>query len=117
MKVMTRFVIVLALLAACSGAWARGSWGHYHRYGGSSVRLGFYVGSPWWGPWWGAPTYYYNYAPPVVMQPSVPLEMPTVQAPAANSYWYFCRAANAYYPYVRSCPSGWEQVTPTPPAP
>jgi hypothetical protein len=29
--------------------------------------------------------------------------------------WYFCRESNAYYPYVSTCPNGWEQVAPTPP--
>jgi hypothetical protein len=31
------------------------------------------------------------------------------------SYWYFCPAANGYYPYVSSCPSGWQTVPATPP--
>jgi hypothetical protein len=29
-------------------------------------------------------------------------------------YWYFCGASNTYYPYVETCPSGWETVVPTP---
>ena len=27
------------------------------------------------------------------------------------TYW-FCPAANNYFPYVRTCPSGWQQVAP-----
>jgi hypothetical protein len=29
--------------------------------------------------------------------------------------WYFCPTADAYYPYVESCPSGWQAVPATPP--
>jgi FKBP-type peptidyl-prolyl cis-trans isomerase FkpA len=33
------------------------------------------------------------------------------------SFWYYCNDAKAYYPYVRECRSGWQQVVPqtTPP--
>jgi hypothetical protein len=111
MKAKTRFVVVaLALMVGCAGAWARGGHGGH---GGARFGVGVYVGGPWWGGWWG-PSYYYN--PPLVIQQPV-VQTPTIMqtAPAAN-YWYFCRSANAYYPYVKDCPSGWEQVTPTPPA-
>jgi hypothetical protein len=75
-------------------------------------------GGVWIGPgpyWWGPPYYpYYPYDPPavVVTQPS-----PVVQVPAPPMYWYYCRQSNAYYPYVADCASGWEQVSPQPPAP
>jgi hypothetical protein len=36
-------------------------------------------------------------------------------APPPISYWYFCAAANAYYPYVTSCQGGWQSVPTTPP--
>jgi hypothetical protein len=46
----------------------------------------------------------------VVQEPS-----PVVMAPPpANQWWYYCRTAGAYYPYVASCPSGWERVPATP---
>jgi len=33
------------------------------------------------------------------------------------SFWYYCKGAKTYYPYVRECPSGWVQIVPqtTPP--
>ena len=82
-------------------------------------RVGIYVGP---GPfWWGAPYYYPYYAaypPPVVVESAPVYTQPSyTQVPAAPEYWYFCRAANAYYPYVNSCPGGWETVTPQPPGP
>ena len=31
-------------------------------------------------------------------------------------YWYYCPASRAYYPYVRECAGGWQQVSPQPPS-
>jgi FKBP-type peptidyl-prolyl cis-trans isomerase FkpA len=28
------------------------------------------------------------------------------------SYWYYCEDLKTYYPYVKKCPSGWQQVVP-----
>ena len=50
---------------------------------------------------------------PVYAQ-SAPVYAPNV-APQPVQYWYFCAAANAYYPYAPSCPSGWQAVPTTPP--
>jgi hypothetical protein len=50
-----------------------------------------------------APVYAPNYAPVVAPAP-------------VQQYWYYCAAANAYYPYVSACPSGWQAVPVTPPA-
>jgi hypothetical protein len=96
--------------------------GHTHSHSHSKVFLGFGVGlGPAWG--WGWPSYYYPYpayaypypayAAPVVVQPSPPVY--TQQgAPAEPYYWYYCESAQAYYPYVQQCPSGWMKVVPTP---
>ena len=35
-------------------------------------------------------------------------------APQPGNMWYFCDEAKAYYPYVKTCPAGWQQVTPQP---
>ena len=38
------------------------------------------------------------------------------QAPAVPvQAYYFCRSANAYYPNVKDCAEGWQQVAPRPP--
>ena len=39
---------------------------------------------------------------------------PQVQ-PQPQGDWYFCADSNAYYPYVRECPEGWQRVPSTPP--
>jgi hypothetical protein len=43
-------------------------------------------------------------APQVVIVPSQPAASPPVEN------WYYCRPAEAYYPYVPSCPTPWELV-------
>jgi hypothetical protein len=77
--------------------------------------VGVWIGP---GPWWWGPPYYPYYYPPVVVADPVYVQPdPVVQVPAPPNYWYYCRESNAYYPYVSQCPSGWEQVSPQPPAP
>jgi hypothetical protein len=72
--------------------------------------VGVWIGP---GPWWWGPPYYPYYYPPVVVADPVYVQ----PVPAPPNYWYYCRESNAYYPYVSQCPSGWEQVSPQPPAP
>ena len=43
-----------------------------------------------------------------------PAPAPAPQAQAQASAYYFCAASNTYYPYVRECPGGWQQVAPQP---
>ncbi len=104
------------------------------RYYGPGYGYGYY-GPRYYGPRYYGPAYYGGgyypypapvYAAPVVVQqpvvvqpqPQVYVEQPQQQTgvqPRENSpYWYFCAERNAYYPYVKSCPAGWQQVTPTP---
>jgi hypothetical protein len=44
--------------------------------------------------------------------PPVYAEQGVAQAPPAQAQadWYYCAAANAYYPYVAECPAGWQRV-------
>jgi hypothetical protein len=51
---------------------------------------------------WG-PSYIYT-PPPVVAAPPVYVQ------PESNGYWYYCRSAGAYYPYVPTCPEPWVPV-------
>ena len=93
--------------------------GHGHGHGGGHVSFGLFVGPEWWGPGWGGYPYYYPYySPPVVIQqPPEIYVQPSPQA-AEPQYWYFCKEANGYYPYVKRCPGGWMKVVPpaNPPA-
>ena len=53
-----------------------------------------------------------TYAQPAYVQP--PQQLMAAPAPATNM-WYYCRKSKAYYPYVKTCAAGWEQVPATPP--
>ena len=67
------------------------------------VPFGAY-GRPYWEP--------YPY-PTVVMAP--PPQVYVEPTPLPPQYWYYCDAAQAYYPYVQECPGEWRPVWPTPP--
>src|SRR5262245_34587260 len=73
-----------------------GSGGHVHGHGVVVVGPTF-----WWGPWW-----YYPPAPQVIVQPAPVI----VEQPPAESYWYYCPSAKAYYPTAPSCPEAWIKV-------
>ena len=61
----------------------------------------------WWGPW-GPWWWYPPPAPQVIVQPAPVF----VQQPAAESFWYYCQSAGAYYPTAPSCPEAWIKVPP-----
>ena len=109
-----RFLIVLALgLLVTELAWAHGygHWNGHHR-----AHVGVVIGVPLVGAWqYRPPVYTY---PPVVTLPSVPqayIEKNAREQQQQGSWWYYCRGAQGYYPYVRECPQGWELVSPQPP--
>ena len=76
----------------------------HHRH--VAVFLG--VGIPFYAYYPAPLPYYYDYAPGYYPPPAAIPEQP--------GYWYFCRSANAYYPYVQQCPEGWQPVVPQPPS-
>jgi hypothetical protein len=88
---------------------------HFHHGHG---RIGVFIGAPlvlggsaYTWPYY-YPPYYYPSAPsypPTYIEEGVPQQQP------APAYWYYCPDANAYYPYVKECPGGWQQVAPQPP--
>jgi hypothetical protein len=116
----------------------RGYPNHGHDYHGNNhssygvvigVPFGFpgYYGYGGYGypyrPYWAYPPYYPPYpvyAPGVVAVPSPPvtyIQNGGVQqggADATSGWWYYCSAAQAYYPYVKECPGGWQRVAPQP---
>jgi hypothetical protein len=49
------------------------------------------------------------YSAPVYAAPAYNPPAPTM--PEVGS-WYYCDSAGQYYPYVRSCPEGWQAVMP-----
>ncbi|HEY4370756.1 MAG TPA: hypothetical protein VGN52_02355 [Burkholderiales bacterium] len=95
------------MVSAPAQAW-------YHHGGFYGPRFGVYVGPGYYPP----PYYYYPPAPVVVTPPSPPVyieQAPPAAAPAPqSSMWYYCAASRSYYPYVKDCPGGWQQVAPRP---
>lgn len=116
MKLLIRLLLVTLLgLTVAASAWADRGHGHGHGY----ARFGVVV-NPWawsypyaYSPYYYPPTYY---APVMVNQPPVVYVEQAAQAPApVSNYWYFCRSAKAYYPYVKECREGWQPVAAQPP--
>jgi hypothetical protein len=133
-------VLTVAMLLAASQAvladrgdrgWRGGDIRHFqrhdlHRWRGGGWRHGWHNGHLGW--WWvvGGLWYFYPspvypypdpYVPPVVIQqaPPVTAPQPPIAAAPTAQYWYYCEPAKAYYPYVATCPSGWQKVPAAPP--
>lgn len=117
MKTFARILfasMLVLLIGAMPGNSALARGGGHH---GGHVGIGLWLGPGWWG-WPYYPSYYYPYyqEPPIVIQqPEVYVEPVPQEDPP--SYWYYCRDAQGYYPYVKQCPGGWMKVVPTPPTP
>lgn len=123
-------LMFLAVILVSETAYADRPRGHGGRvgHGGSHVGIGFYLGVPYSYPYYPYYPYsYYPYAyypPPVVVspapeQPPVYIEQDpstTQQTDSESYYWYYCKKSEAYYPYVKECPDGWQKVSPTPPS-
>jgi hypothetical protein len=115
--------------------WYHGGYYHGGYYGCcGSVSVGFYFGP---GFIYGYPFYPYYYAPyyanvyyPYVSgdssEPTQYIEQGQAQAGGAEGYdqggdtsqvpvWYYCGKPQGYYPYVRTCASGWQKVPARPP--
>lgn len=100
-----------ALMVCASGAAQAAHVGVYIGGGG-----GYYYP-------WGPGPYYYPYPPAVAVPvpvPAAPQEYveqgQAAPAPAQaaaqpdNGTWYYCDDSRTYYPYVKSCSSGWRPV-------
>ena len=107
------------------GGWGGGHYGGGYGYGGhyGHSNYGFYFGAPFYSyPYNSFPYQYPYYYPPAVV--TVPVTPPVYiqQSPPAaqqnpTGYWYYCTNPEGYYPYIKECPNGWQQVEPKPPAP
>lgn len=115
------FVIGVLFLSCLGSAWAGGHW---------RGSVGIYVGP---GVFWGAPVYRpyyypdrfyypapYYVSPPVYIAPEpAPVyiernDAVVEQTQETSNYWHYCRESKNYYPYVKECPGGWQQVLPQP---
>lgn len=99
-----------------------------HSWHGSRIGVSVVYGGPigWVGYY---PRYYgwYSYPPvAVVPAPLVVESSPFVyiekgangsSSSTPPDYWYYCRNPRGYYPYVKECPGGWQEVAPLPDRP
>jgi hypothetical protein len=113
-----------AMLSTTVAQPALAGGGHHGGGGHGHFVVGIGIGAPYWG-WgygYGYPYYPGYYYPPAYAYPAYPAQPTTYiqqdapPAPAApqQGYWYYCGDAQAYYPYVKECPGGWQRVSPQP---
>lgn len=101
-------------------------WAGHHHHGGWGLGpgLGFGPGFGFGGfggvgfmqPLYPFPYYAYS---PAVARPAPPVYIQQQNAgqsapDSQTSFWHYCRAPEGYYPEVRDCPDGWQQVAPQP---
>jgi hypothetical protein len=125
-KVVCLFVVLIAFITA-NAAWARGGhggghyggWGHGGHYSGLGLALGLGYGLGYYGNSYYSP--YYAYPPTVVTVPVAPpvyiQQAPPVTQQYPVGYWYYCNDPQGYYPYIKQCPNGWQQIEPIPTVP
>jgi hypothetical protein len=116
---MKRLKTALILMFALAGVVFSASVPAQHH--GGHFRFGVFVGPGFWypPPYYAYPPYYAPYYyPPAVATPQTYVEQGVAQAAPAPAqppgYWYYCNGSKAYYPYVKECPGGWQQVAPQP---
>lgn len=119
--------------------------GHRHLHGGTRIGIGIqwgpgflYPAYPYYSyyPYYPYYPYYYPYhlgyysgyyyGPSFVVPSSPPQYIERgddmqdgeggAPVPAQPSYWYHCARPEGYYPYVTTCPGGWQLVPAQPPA-
>jgi len=107
------------------GGHRRGGFHGGKHFGHGHGRVGVFVGAPFVLGGWSYVSPYY-YFPPAYYYPSAPYYPPAyieqgyvqpVPQQPPPTYWYYCPDAKAYYPYVKECPGGWQQVVPQPSPP
>ena len=137
MKLINAVLLSMAFLVATAPdiAQARGGRSGHGGYRGGfgwGLGVGAFIAAPliarsYYAPAYYAPPYYgspYAYPPNYAYAPTY-VDPAYSQPPYAQQYqapvqqqttaWFFCPSSNSYYPYVRQCPEGWQQVSPTPP--
>jgi hypothetical protein len=110
-----------------SGGGGQGhSGGGGHANSGSfrsspSTHFRVFIGGPAFWPSYYYPPYYsyppYDYYPPDDSPAVEYIEAGSTQPEPSEpqAHWYYCADAKTYYPYVKQCPEGWQQVVPQPP--
>ena len=105
------------------GGHYSGGWGYGHGGHNGYSSFGFYFGAPFYSyPYYSYPYQYpYYYPPAIITVPATPpvyiQRSPSAAQQNPPGYWYYCNNPEGYYPYIKECLNGWQQVGPVPPAP
>ena len=111
MRALKVTLLLIAGFAAAAGSLSatgrggRGGGGYDSLYRSEHISSRAPVTGPVFAPWYPAPPYWY-YEQTVAVPPYIERD------PAASGYWFFCKAAGIYYPYIRECRAGWQEVAP-----
>ena len=111
MKALKVTMLLIAGFAAgagtlsATGRGGRGGGGYDSLYRSEHISSRAPVTGPVFAPWYPAPPYWY-YEQTVAVPPYIERD------PAASGYWFFCKAAGIYYPYIRECRAGWQEGAP-----
>lgn len=108
------------------GGYGGGHGGHHgggHRGGGwGGLGIGLLLGTAVYvaatsPPYHRPVTAVTVYEPPVYGPPPPYFvqSIPPAPPPREQEWWYYCSQPAGYHPYIRSCPTGWTRVAPTPP--
>ena len=128
--IMAITAILVSGVPVMAGGGHGGGWGW--GYFGLGLATGALLSYPYYyQPYYPYYAYYpYAYAPAYSPSPSVmyrerePVysdegayaEPDRVRYSSRNTWYYYCKESNAYYPYVRRCDGGWEKVPAVPPS-
>ena len=63
-----------------------------------------------------SPTVIYREREPAYADEGAYAEPDRARYSSRNTWYYYCKESNAYYPYVRICPGGWGKVPAVPPS-
>ena len=98
--------------------WPAYAWPRYYGYYPGYYYPGVYPGFVYPG---YAPGYVYGVpaesaAPPQYIEQGSDGQAVPVPSPGQPAWWHYCNRPEGYYPYVRTCPGGWQVVPAQPPA-
>ncbi|WP_081801360.1 hypothetical protein [Herminiimonas sp. CN] len=121
---MQWFKSALLFVTLCGAVAGEPVWAQRVRHGGERAHVGgrahvgVVIGAPLFWPYYPSyysQPYYYPYPSVIAVPSSPPVYIEQEQQLPPQQYWYFCNSPQGYYPYVKQCPSGWQQVVPQPP--
>jgi hypothetical protein len=118
-KLFTLFIVTLAIFSN-SPAYAERGWGWRGGWVGPALVGGviaYDLTYPYRYPYpypYAYPYPVYEQPYPVYVQPNQAYVQPAPTQSAVPT-WYYCKSAKGYYPYVPSCPEGWQPVAAQPP--